>query len=259
MLASILKKHIPIVFITGRGETGLNDLLSDIICNLKNKYGVTKKQLLRMYALTNDGARLFMTSDSSEQLFNISEYISSEEDFIKLEELSKKIIALLKTSSLNKYCKVTYSMNSKTNTIINVRLSILINNEAIEDEFVKIINSLIKDTKNPNLNLTIGMHNGKKVLQIGTATKNKAIEIAEKIIGVPQNSMLRIGDCGNQNGNDYSMLNCSQGFSVEKTSGEIDKCFPIIENGKIINGVNGTLNLLKKVKLLPTICLEHAK
>lgn len=66
MLASILKKHIPIVFITGRGETGLNDLLSDIICNLKNKYGVTKKQLLRMYALTNDGARLFMTSDSSE-------------------------------------------------------------------------------------------------------------------------------------------------------------------------------------------------
>ena len=31
-----------------------------------------------------------------------------------------------------------------------------------------------------------------------------------------------------------------------------------IENGKIITGINGTLALLKKAKLLPTICLEHA-
>ncbi|MEI3498949.1 MAG: hypothetical protein V8Q71_00240 [Bacilli bacterium] len=27
---------------------------------------------------------------------------------------------------------------------------------------------------------------------------------------------------------------------------------------KLITGINGTLHLLKKVKLLPTICLEHA-
>ena len=45
---------------------------------------------------------------------------------------------------------------------------------------------------------------------------------------------------------------------LKKTSGAIDRCFPVIENGKIITGVNGTLSLLKKVKLLPTICLEHA-
>ena len=44
--------------------------------NLKNKYDVNEKQLLKMYALTNDGARIFMTSDTSEKLFNISEYIS---------------------------------------------------------------------------------------------------------------------------------------------------------------------------------------
>ena len=103
MLANMLKKHIPVVFITGRGETGLNDLLSDIIYDLKNKYGVTEKQLLKMYALTNDGARIFMTSDSSEKLFNISEYISSKEDFIKLEELNRKTISLLKTSIFNEH------------------------------------------------------------------------------------------------------------------------------------------------------------
>ena len=258
ILANMLKKHIPVVFITGRGETGLNDLLSDIIYDLKNKYGVTEKQLLKMYALTNDGARIFMTSDGSEKLFNISEYISSKEDIIKLEELNKKIIALLNSSTLNEHCKVTYSIDSKTNAIINIRVMILNDNLEFNNEIIKIINSLIRDSQNSNLNLTIGKHNGKQVLQIGTATKNKAIQIAERMIGIPQNSMLRIGDCGDQFGNDYSMLNCPQGFSVEKTSGDLDKCFPVIENGKIITGVNGTLSLLKKVKLLPTICLEHA-
>ncbi len=122
MLANILKKHIPVVFITGRGETGLNDLLSDIIYDLRNKYDVTEKQLLKMYALTNDGARIFMTSGDSEKLFNISEYISSKEDFIKLEELNKKILSLLNTSILNEHCKITYSIDSETSAIINIRI-----------------------------------------------------------------------------------------------------------------------------------------
>lgn len=258
MLANMVKKHIPIVFITGRGETGLSDLLKDIIYDLKNKYGVTEKQLQKMYALTNDGSRIFMTSNGSKQLFNINEYISSKEDLIKLDELNKRITALLDSSTLKEHCKITYSVDSNTNAILNIRLMILNNNLEFSNQIIKIINSLIRDLNNSNLNLTIGMHNGKQVLQIGTATKDKAIQVAERIIGIPQNSMLRIGDCGDQFGNDYSMLNCPQGFSVEKTSGAVDKCFPVIENGKIITGINGTLNLLKKVKLLPTICLEHA-
>ena len=258
ILANLLKRHIPILFITGRGETGLSDLLNDIVNDLKNKYDVTDKQLLRMYALTNDGARLFMTGNESKQLFNVSEYISSKEDLIQLEELNKKIITLFKDLNFDKCCKITYSTDSKTNTIINIRIMILSDDIEYNNKVFDFINLLIGSYKNSNLNLTIGMHNGKQVLQIGTATKDKAIKIAEKIIGIPQNSMLRVGDCGDKFGNDYSMLQCSQGFSVGKTSGDVDKCFPIIENGKIITGVNGTLSLLKKAKLLPTICLEHA-
>ena len=255
ILADLLKRHIPILFITGRGETGLSDLLNDIVNDLKNKYDVTNKQLLKMYALTNDGARLFMTGNESKQLFNISEYISSKEDFIHLEELNKKIITAF---NFDKNCKITYSTDSKTNAIINIRIIVLRDDIEYNNKVFDFINLLIESYKNTNLNLTIGMHNGKQVLQIGTATKDKAIQVAEKIIGIPQNSMLRIGDCGDWLGNDYSMLNCCQGFSVGKTSGAVDKCFPIIENDKIITGVNGTLSLLKKAKLLPTICLEHA-
>lgn len=213
---------------------------------------------MKIYALINDGARIFMTENNGEHLLNISEYISSREDFVKLEEINSKIINLLNSSTLGNCCKITYSKDSVTNNIINIRVIILNNNVEINNEMIRIINSFIRNSNNPNLNLTIGMHNGKQVLQIGTATKDKAIKIVERMIGIPQNSMLRIGDCGDQFGNDYSMLNCPQGFSVDKTSGSINGCFPIIENGEVIKGVNGTLKLLKKIKLLPTICLEHA-
>ena len=135
---------------------------------------------------------------------------------------------------------------------------LLQNDISIKNEFIRIVNALISESKSSNINLTIGKHNGNEILQIGTATKDMAIKLAEKLIGIPQNSMIRIGDCGDQTGNDYSMLNCSQGFSVERRSNSNEKCFPVIENNKIITGVNGTISLLKQVKLLPTICLEHA-
>ena len=58
--------------------------------------------------------------------------------------------------------------------------------------------------------------------------------------------MIRIGDCGDIRGNDYAMLNCNQGYSVDKTSGAIDSCFPIFDNNaNIIKGVEATLQLVK--------------
>ena len=118
---------------------------------------------------------------------------------------------------------------------------------------------MVTNSESENINLTIGVYNGNKIFQIGTTIKSNAIQVAEKIIGIPQNSMMRIGDCGDELGNDYSMLNCSQGFSVDKTSCETDKCFPILDdNNRILKGVDATLFLLSKAKLLPTICLEHA-
>ena len=175
-----------------------------------------------------------------------------------LNELNKNLINIIKNTSLEKYCNLSYSIDSQNNNIINIRLSILTQEEKITNEIINIINKLINESNNKNINLTIGMHAGKQVLQIGTTRKSVAIEVAERIIGIPKNSMLRIGDCGDINGNDYSMLNCSQGFSVDRRSEENNCCFPVIENNKILKGVEATISLLKQAKLIPTICLEHA-
>ena len=124
------------------------------------------------------------------------------------------------------------------------------------------MNNIDKYIINNGLNgihLTRGMYMDNPVIQIGTATKDKAIKRTEKIIGIPQNSMIRIGDCGDSRGNDYSMLNCNQGYSVDKTSGSNDSCFPIFDDyGNVLKGVEATLKLVKSAKILPTVSLEKA-
>ncbi len=131
-------------------------------------------------------------------------------------------------------------------------------NEKIINEIYGILENQLKE-EYKELYVSRGMYKDLPVIQIGTSRKDKAIEKTEKLLGIPQNSMLRIGDCGDTKGNDFAMLNCNQGYSVDKTSNDDNSCFPIYDNkGNILKGVDATLYLIKKAKLLPTVCLEKA-
>ena len=255
MIIELLKKKIPVVFITGRGETGLNYLKKDIYNKIIDTNDITANDIKRIYVLTNDGARLFYSTNITfEKFLSQNEYITTNEG---LEEL-RKINDIIKKIHSN-YFDVTYSKDSKTNKIINIRMVFKTNNTKIIERFYDIIDEIIHSNQLDYINLVRGFYQDKSVIQIGTTTKDKAIKKVEKIIGVPENSMIRIGDCGDTYGNDYSMLNCRQGYSVNKTSGSVDKCFPIYDdNGKILNGVDATLKLIEKSKILPTVCLEKA-
>lgn len=257
-IADLLIQKVPIVFITGRGETGLNDMISEIVPILRSEYGVTNKELSRMYALLNDGARLFKTTKYSNSFFNERIYISPMEVFDSLEIFNKEIISCFGKTKFSQYCSITYSYDSVDGRIVNMRFNLNSENEIINKKIYELIDEIISKYA-PFLTITRGLYEGKTKIQIGTTKKDLAIEIAERLIGVPKNSMLRIGDCGSINGNDFEMLNCEQGFSVKETSGKIDCCFPIMDdNYNILTGVEATMLLLKKAKILPTICLESA-
>ena len=255
MIVELLKKKIPVVFITGRGETGLNDLKNDIYNSIINSDNITENDMKRIYVLTNDGARLFFSDDVSfEKFLSQNVYISTNSE---LEQLNRVDDIVKKFSS--DYFNITYSKDLKTNAIINIRLVFNTDDEKIIDMVYKKIANSVFFNQFKGIHLTRGIYKGKAVVQIGTASKDRAIKRAEKIIGVPEDSMMRIGDCGDVHGNDYLMLNCKQGYSVNKTSGFLDKCFPIFdENGNIMNGVDATLELVKSAKILPTVCLEKA-
>lgn len=259
MIANLLKKRIPIVFITGRGETGLKDLVNDIVPALQEKYQIKKESLLKMYSLVNDGARLFKTTEESDKIFNEDIYISTKEQLDELEIFNKEIINALENVSLSKMCEVTYSLDNKNDIMLNIRLIFNTKNDTDINDIVDLIDNIIRDKNMTNLNVTRGIFGDNTVIQVGTCKKEYAIKETEKIIGVPENSMIRIGDCGDIRGNDYSMLKCPQGYSVDKISGDENSCFPIFdENENIMSGVDATLYLIKKAKILPTVCLERA-
>lgn len=255
MIVELLKKKIPVVFITGRGETGLNDLKNDIYGAIVSSDNIAENDIRRIYVLTNDGARLFFSNNISfEEFLSENVYITTSDE---LEQLSKmdSIIKELNSDCFN----VTYSKDLKTGTIINIRMVFNTNNSNIVEKNYETIKEIISSNQFEKIHLTRGFYKDNSVIQIGTTTKDKAIKRVERVIGVPKDSMIRIGDCGDVYGNDYSMLNCKQGYSVDKTSGAVDRCFPIFdENKNIISGVDATLELIKKSKILPTVCLEKA-
>ena len=261
MIIDLLNKKIPVVFITGRGETGLNDLKNDIYESLKNNDKITDKDLCRIYVLTNDGARLFYSNEiTKEKFLSENAYIAAENELEQLLIINKNINSLKEKSIYGKYFNITYSKDLKTDTIINIRLVFNTKNNEIINLIFDNINKFIINNKYDGVHLTRGIYKDKSVIQVGVATKDKAIERVEKIIGVPRNSMIRIGDCGDLRGNDYAMLNCNQGYSVDKTSGSLNSCFPIFDEfGTVLTGIDATLYLIKKAKILPTVCLEKAE
>ena len=260
MITSLLSKKVPVVFITGRGETGLEDLKHDIYLRIKNSKNITDSDMKRIYVLTNDGARLFYSNIISQEDFLSNDvYITTEEELNQLLIIDKMIKEIKSKLDNSDYFNITYSKDLKTNKILNVRMVFNIHDDRIINSIFDNINEYIINSSLNAIHLTRGIYKNNSVIQIGTATKDKAIERTEKIIGVPQNSMIRIGDCGDLRGNDYAMLNCNQGYSVDKTSGSIDSCFPIYdENGNILKGVEATLQLVKNAKILPTVSLEKA-
>ncbi|MBR2246535.1 MAG: HAD family phosphatase [Bacilli bacterium] len=253
MIGDLIKHKIPVVFITGRGETGLNNLKNDLFGTLNKKYRLYKKDLMRIYILTNDGAKLYQTSeDSIDKIWDKEIYISTKDAF---EQLNKFNDYIKDNQEFNELL-ISYSTD-RNNILLNIRF-IFDNETELTKTLDNLNNTIIKENLD-KLNITRGVFEGKTVLQIGTSKKEKAIELAEKIIGVPENSMIRIGDCGDENGNDYSMLNCEQGYSVDKISSDQKSCFPIVDNlGNVLKGVEATKYLIKTAKLLPTVCLEKA-
>lgn len=259
MIIDLLIKKIPVVFITGRGETGLNDLKNDIYYRIKNNSSISENDLKRIFVLTNDGARLFYSTEvSSKNFLNENVYISTQEELNQLLKINEMIVEI-KSRLNNDYFNVTYSKDLKTGQVLNIRMVFNTNDDRIINSIFDNIENYISNYDLRDIHLTRGIYKNNAVIQIGTATKDKAIERTEKIIGVPQNSMIRIGDCGDVRGNDYAMLNCNQGYSVDKISESSNSCFPIFDNnGNIIKGVEATLQLINNAKILPTVCLEKA-
>lgn len=254
----LLVKRVPVILITGRGITGIREYIYKLDESIgkinKDSYKYTSK----IIGLINDGAvMVFSDKEKDDTYFNDSRLLVEASKFQILSDCER----IIKEQDFDVSDKVdiTYSRNEENNIITNIRF--ILKDEKYKIDVYNLISSVIKginvNYNNVELNVTNGEWKGKSVLQIGLYDKSKAIETIEEYLGLPKNTMLRIGDCGDKIGNDFLMLNCEQGFTVNKSSHEKLKCHPVIdENNLVIKGVLATKYLLDNLNIISSICLE---
>ena len=72
-----------------------------------------------------------------------------------------------------------------------------------------------------------------------------AVELLADKLEKNEEDIIRIGDQGKRYGNDFQMLNCIQGFSVDEIEPSTLGVLPIIgESGNRILGINATKKIL---------------
>lgn len=268
VMYKLLNKHIPIVLITGRGESGLKKFYANISNRLICEKGLNKELIKSIIAVTNDGEILFYTSEmgdnskdiqTSAKLLDKSKLLVEEKDLDEVKNIREHIASFLDNRLLNIHFKDS-KCESLNKDLVSFR--IVVEDEEYLEKVQQVIEYFINSEKirNPNSKVvyTIGKFKHKSIFQISAGSKGEALKIVERFLGIPENSMLRIGDQGNQLGSDFSMLDCEQGYSVDVCSQNIDNCYPICdEDGNILKGIEATKYILSHEKIFPTVCLKR--
>ena len=260
VIANFLKKHIPIVLVTGRGESSTRKYVKDISKELYSQYGVLIENLKHISCICNNGTILMYTDpNNTNKLLTNLELLVPNDNIEKISYLYNTIKEdVYKEFPTNLIIDRSYC--NSLNCITGIRF--IMENNKIKEKLWKYLSEYIsKEDKFKSkdiFKLTEGEYNNKNVFQIGVADNENSILEAERLLGIPKNSMIRIFDQGDENGNDYKILKSKQGFSTGTISKDPFSCFPIIDKyGNVLKGIDATKYILKSLKITPSICLEN--
>lgn len=268
-LARLTKLNIIICYITGRGKSNAFDFLSDLKNSIMNyDSNIRESQFRRWYCITNNGYMLFRSD-----FLNEHDFLSHGDSLVDIAEKAKyselkpmlqsEIAALLsRRLGVDKNDIIHRSNSSIGDNSLRFPFAIEFESD-LDDGLIYDIRTLVtKHTRYPfGVSRGIYHKNNQIVIEISMTTKGRAIDKFEKYLGIPEHKMVRIGDQGDNLGNDFEMLNNGYSFSVGKFSSIPDVCWPVVRKkpelpAEIITGVDATVELLNCLKLFPTICLE---
>ena len=262
IIYDLLNKHIPIVLITGRGERGLKEFYKRISIRLIEQKHINKELIKNIIAVTNNGEILFYTSEMEKEqdednYLDKYKLLVEEEDLREISDVKEHLMTFFYENSDVSFSDSIFS--TLNNKLMGFR--IIIKNKEDKDKIKRFMDFFISVEKkrNPKSKIccSFGKYKEKDIFQVDIGDKAKAMKEIESFLGIPENSMLRIGDQGSEQGNDFSMLDCFQGYCVDECSQDIKNCYPVCDdNGNILKGIEATKYLLTHAKLFPTICLK---
>jgi HAD superfamily hydrolase (TIGR01484 family) len=240
-VAALLQRGVHVFLVTGRGEKSTT-LAAEFI---RDETRISPWYLRRLACVALNGV-LFLAANSRGESF----LAEAEKLVPDLPDHTSLIPALEGAVSNWEHVKV----ERKTHSV-----RIVVGSCALLDEVRRALEQVLDPWVKacPDLCLSSGKYGEIHSLSLSRSNKRIALESIAKRLGISADLILRIGDQGQEGGNDHELLDSSSGFSVGEISLSSHGCFPVFDDSfrTGMRAADATRRVTSQVNLLPSISL----
>lgn len=245
LIFEILKQNKNVCFVTGRGRK----ISKEVLNKLYREAVIRRIDIKNITCCTGNGSIYMYSKDD---FLDREETIISKEKIEKYKE-QKEILRDLYIRELERNGVVNINPNLLKRRSIDSsgRLSLRfpINIEEFDEntDMMQILNEiLLKMDLVDEYYTSKSIFTDKIIFEISLANKKMAIDFLSDKLEEKESNIIRIGDQGRQYGNDFAMLNCFQGFSVDEIESETLGVLPIMGvDGIRLRGIDATKKTLE--------------
>ncbi|MBK7143347.1 MAG: HAD family phosphatase [bacterium] len=256
VIAFLLLRGVPVLLISGRGRKSCRVAAESIARKTK----LSEWYLRRLRCITHNGLIMLSTPTHSPGAFLREETVLSD-PLAKIDEIHTLLCQSLSSLDLEQIPEST--LEPCTGDMDPHSIRIAIGRSAQQrDEVVKVVKKILKqcDLKLHRPRIQTGSYGKVHSLDISHANKIRALKRYAYEIGVSLDQILRIGDQGQEGGNDYDLLNSFSGFSVSLLSNKPTCCLPILSDDlrTQLFGSKATRTLLERIMLFPRLSISKS-
>ena len=245
LIFEILKENKNICFVTGRGRK----ISKEVLNKLYKEAIIRGIDIKNITCCTGNGAIYMYSKDG---FLDREESIVSKEKIVKYKE-QKELLRDLYIRELEKNGVVNINPDllriRSVESSGKLSLRFPINIEEFDEyvDMMQILNEILLKTDLVDEYYTSkSIFTDKIIFEISLANKKMAIEFLADKLEEKASEIIRIGDQGKQHGNDFAMLNCFQGFSVDEIEPETSGVLPVMgREGTRLRGINATKKTLE--------------
>ncbi len=240
-VAALLQRGVHVFLVTGRGETSTR-LAAQFI---RDETRISPWYLRRLACVALNGVVLLATDGHGES------FLTETETLVADLPDHQKLVAAIEVA-VSSWGQVRVEEKTHSVRIVVGSYAVLAD---VRHSLEQAIDPWIKQC--PDLCLSSGKYGPIHSLSLSRSNKLIALGSIAKRLGISTDLILRIGDQGQEGGNDHELLDSSSGFSVGEVSRSPHGCFPVFDESfnAGLRAAEATRRLTSQVNLLPSISL----
>jgi hypothetical protein len=247
IVAELLLRGVPILLISGRGRQSIRQAVEELLelSNLHPSY------LRRLRGVTHNGL-LYLSTPNVIPPSPLSNEEPIAEPLPCVPKLERALAEKLREVGIEP--RITTEPSGPDPFALRIVAPAGVRPNAIKS----VISQVVTDLPVGEHNVCVGTYGAETSIDISSTHKGLALEVFAKDIGISVEAILRIGDRGDEEGNDFDLLNAVSGFSVGKFSRSFSGSHPVAsdDGSHLLKGESATRTLLDRVLLFPAISIE---